>query len=471
MCRLKLYYCLIVSWLFLLCGCATSVQPTAQSLRYAKLLRMTEHPDHTWVEIINPWDTTQVLRQYLLVDQAMSSSALEALQAQHSTSVLLRAPLQRILPQSTVHASLALWMGAQQSLVGLCDTAYIIAPELKQLHLPDFGRGDQPNLERILAVQTDVCLFAPFENTRYASLERAGIPIVDCADYLETSPLGRAEWMRFYGRLWGKSQLADSLFAQEVQHYDSLVRIVQASTAQRAAHPLSPSTSSSPKNLANTTKVGVRSQNVRDISESLRDNPEKVRDNLKNLRDNLTNLRDFPQSLRDNDVRSKQQTSANSATKVASSTVSSSSLQRPPRVWLDLPWQSTWYVPGGSSYLATLIADAGGDYPLRHNTQAGSLPLPLERAWQYAQKADVWVIKGGDEVPSHYAALKEQERVYAQFPAVRSHRVWVCNTMQVPYYEYTPFAPAQLLREWCIMLGTLPSDSSTTLRYFHPLSK
>ena len=119
MCRLKLYYCLIVSWLFLLCGCATSVQPTAQSLRYAKLLRMTEHPDHTWVEIINPWDTTQVLRQYLLVDQAMSSSALEALQAQHPTSVLLRTPLQRILPQSTVHASLALWMGAQQSLVGL----------------------------------------------------------------------------------------------------------------------------------------------------------------------------------------------------------------------------------------------------------------------------------------------------------------------------------------------------------------
>jgi hypothetical protein len=355
--------------------------------------------------------------------------------------------------------------------VGLCDTAYIVAPELKELHLPDFGRGDQPNLERILAVQTDVCLFAPFENTRYASLERAGIPIVDCADYLETSPLGRAEWMRFYGRLWGKSQLADSLFAQEVRHYDSLVRIVQASTAQRAAHLPSPSTSSSPKNLANTTKVGVRSQNVRDISESLRDNPEKVRDNLKNLRGNLSNLRDFPESLRDNDVRSKQQTSANSATKVASSTVSSSSLQRPPRVWLDLPWQSTWYVPGGSSYLATLIADAGGDYPLRHNTQAGSLPLPLERAWQYAQKADVWVIKGGDEVPSHYAALKEQERVYAQFPAVRSHRVWVCNTMQVPYYEYTPFAPAQLLREWCIMLGTLPSDSSTTLRYFHPLSR
>jgi len=176
-------------------------------MRYAKLLRMTDAPDHTWVEIVNPWDTTQVLRQYLLVDQAMSSAAVEALQAQHPTSVLLHTPLQRTLPQSTVHAALALQLGAEHSLVGLCDTAYIVAPELKELHLPDFGRGDQPNVERIIAAKTQACLFAPFENARYESLERAHVPIVDCADYLETSPLGRAEWMRFYGRLWGKSQL------------------------------------------------------------------------------------------------------------------------------------------------------------------------------------------------------------------------------------------------------------------------
>ena len=78
---------------------------------------------------------------------------------------------------------------------------------------------------------------------------------------------------------------------------------------------------------------------------------------------------------------------------------------RAPRVWLDLPWQSTWYAPGGHSYLATLIADAGGDYPLRHNDQAGSLPLPLERAWQYAQTADVWIIKGGDDYLQTSAAL------------------------------------------------------------------
>ena len=132
--------------------------------------------------------------------------------------------------QSTVHASLALKLGVQQQLVGLCDTAYIVAPELKKLHLSDFGRGDQPNVERIIAAQTDACWFAPFEEMRYTSLERANIPVIDCADYLETAPLGRAEWMRFYGRLWGKSQLADSLFEEEVRQYEDLAQKIKESS-------------------------------------------------------------------------------------------------------------------------------------------------------------------------------------------------------------------------------------------------
>ena len=472
MCRLKQSYVLLVAGLLLLCSCASSVSPTAAPLRYAKLLRMTDAPDHPWVEILNPWDTTQVLRQYLLVNQAMSSVAAKALQAQHPASVLLHIPLQRTLPQSTVHASLALRLEAQQSLVGLCDTAYIVAPELKELHLPDFGRGDQPNVERIIAAKTQACLFAPFENARYESLERAQIPVVDCADYLETSPLGRAEWMRFYGRLWGKSQLADSLFACEVRSYERLKQMVHSTLVQTTSSRLSCATSCeasqrerhSKMQSTSIAKIPVDTPNVGGHKKNLRRNPKNVGENSENVGDNFDNLRE-----KENPAY-KAMASREEKSSIASHSTDSVS-HRAPRVWLDLPWQSTWYAPGGHSYLATLIADAGGDYPLRHNDQAGSLPLPLERAWQYAQTADVWIIKGGEELPPNYAALTALSHVYAQFPAVRSHRVWVCPTMQVPYYEHTPFAPTQLLREWCIMLGTLPVDATTSLRYFHPLPR
>lgn len=395
MCRLGSIHALGLVVLFLLIGCASAELPTAVPLRYAKLLRMTEQPDYIWSEVVNPWDTTQVLHQYLLIDKGVSSEKVRTLQTQHKNAVVVRTPLQRSLMQSTVHASLALQLGAQQQLVGLCDTAYIVAPELKKLHLLDFGRGDQPNVERIIAAQTDACWFAPFEEMRYTSLERANIPVIDCADYLETTPLGRAEWMRFYGRLWGKPQLADSLFEEEVRQYEDLAQKIK--------------------------EASNRSQSSFESSQS---------------------------SLRN-----------------------TQNLSHKPRVWLDLPWQSTWYVPGGKSYLSALIADAGGDYALQHNDKSGSLPLPLERAWKYAQQAEVWIIKGGQEVPSDYAELSQLSRVYAHFPAVRSHRVWVCNTMQVPYYEQTPFSPALLLREWCQMLGTLTVGSATSLRYFHPLSR
>ena len=395
MCRLSSICALWLQCLFLLIGCSSVELPTAVPLRYAKLLRMTEQPDYIWTEVVNPWDTTLVLHQYLLIGKGVSSEKVCTLQTQYKTAVVVRTPLQRSLMQSTVHASLALQLGAQQQLVGLCDTAYIVAPELKKLHLSDFGRGDQPNVERIIAAQTDACWFAPFEEMRYTSLERANIPVIDCADYLESTPLGRAEWMRFYGRLWGKAQLADSLFEAEVRQYEDLAQKIKESSN--------------------------RSQSSFESSQS---------------------------SLRNTRI-----------------------LSHKPRVWLDLPWQSTWYVPGGKSYLSALIADAGGDYALQHNDKSGSLPLPLERAWKYAQQAEVWIIKGGQEVPSDYAELSQLSRVYAHFPAVRSHRVWVCNTMQVPYYEQTPFSPALLLREWCQMLGTLTVDSATSLRYFHPLSR
>ena len=416
MCRLSSICALWLQCLFLLIGCTSVELPTAVPLRYAKLLRMTEQPDYIWTEVVNPWDTTQVLHQYLLIDKGVSSEKVRTLQTQHKTAVVVRTPLQRSLMQSTVHASLALQLGAQQQLVGLCDTAYIVAPELKKLHLSDFGRGDQPNVERIIAAQTDACWFAPFEEMRYTSLERANIPVIDCADYLETTPLGRAEWMRFYGRLWGKSQLADSLCEEEVRQYEDLAQKIKESSNR------SPSSS----------EISQSS------FESSQSSSEKSPSSFESSQNSLRNTRN---------------------------------LSHKPRVWLDLPWQSTWYVPGGKSYLSALIADAGGDYALQHNDKSGSLPLPLERAWKYAQQAEVWIIKGGQEVPSDYAELSQLSRVYAHFPAVRSHRVWVCNTMQVPYYEQTPFSPALLLREWCQMLGTLTVDSATFLRYFHPLSR
>jgi len=76
------------------------------------------------------------------------------------------------------------------------------------------------------ASRPDAVFVSPFENAGHGNLERLGVPLIECADYMETSPLGRAEWMRFFGRLAGKGAEADSLFNKVEETYNSLKKKV-----------------------------------------------------------------------------------------------------------------------------------------------------------------------------------------------------------------------------------------------------
>ena len=79
----------------------------------------------------------------------------------------------------------------------------------------DCGDGMNPDMERIIDLHPDAILLSPFENSGgYGRIEKLDIPIIECADYMETSALGRAEWMCFYGLLFGAAPQADSLFAE-----------------------------------------------------------------------------------------------------------------------------------------------------------------------------------------------------------------------------------------------------------------
>ena len=58
---------------------------------------------------------------------------------------------------------------------------------------------------------------SPFQNSSYGPVEKIGIPIIEGADYMEAFPLGRTEWIRFYGLLFGKEEMADSIFKETEQ--------------------------------------------------------------------------------------------------------------------------------------------------------------------------------------------------------------------------------------------------------------
>ena len=100
--------------------------------------------------------------------------------------------------------------------------------------LVDCGDGMNPLVEKIIDAGADAILLSPFENSGgYGRLEDVGIPLIECAEYMEQSPLARAEWMRFYGMLYGKEHEADSLFALVDSSYHALKTLAATSHISR----------------------------------------------------------------------------------------------------------------------------------------------------------------------------------------------------------------------------------------------
>ncbi len=136
-------------------------------------------------------------------------------------------PLQRVCVFTTVHCSLLHDLGVEDRIVGVCDLQYISLPYVqegvRQGTVADLGNSLEPDIERILDLRPDAIMLSPYEGQQKQDrLAELGIPVIKCLDYMEVSPLARAEWMRYYGRLFGVEQTADSLFKSVEASYNSL---------------------------------------------------------------------------------------------------------------------------------------------------------------------------------------------------------------------------------------------------------
>lgn len=190
-------------------------------LKYAKNLCMVRHDGYTIVTMADPWHKDKTLHRYVLA----SDSAIERGGLPEGT--VIRTPMRSAVVFTTIHSSLFLSLGARDIIKGVCDLRYIKLPWIQEQcrlgRIKDCGSGMSPDIEKIIDTKPDAILLSPFENSGgYGKLEEVDIPIVECADYMENSPLARAEWMRFFGMLTGHEREADSMFNAVEQRYLAL---------------------------------------------------------------------------------------------------------------------------------------------------------------------------------------------------------------------------------------------------------
>ena len=215
------------------------------------------------VNIANPWKAGTLLHRYILIpkgkegDETVARLALQRTSGMGCTTDTVRTPVERSAVFIAPHCQLMYELGCQQAIRGVCDLNYINIPDVRkraasagkasagnasaQNSIVDCGSSMAPDIERIIALKPEAILVSPFENSGgYGKLDKLHIPIIEAADYMESSPLGRAEWMKFYGMLFGKDKnisttaagkaseatlpascelRADSLFAQIEKEY------------------------------------------------------------------------------------------------------------------------------------------------------------------------------------------------------------------------------------------------------------
>ena len=226
----------VVILLTLLFSCTGGRGPSAQeagdtvSLKYATQLSIVRHKDYTEVVVKNPWKEGKILHSYLLVPDSIDPQNIShsSLLTPHSSlSTVVRTPLRRSVMFTTVHCAMLMSFGCEQSIAGVADLKYIKIPwiheQVKAGRITDVGEGMSPVVEKIIDQRPDALFLSPFENSGgYGRLEEIGIPIIECAEYMEPSPLARAEWLRFYGMLFGCEARADSLFAVVDSSYCAL---------------------------------------------------------------------------------------------------------------------------------------------------------------------------------------------------------------------------------------------------------
>ena len=190
----------------------------AIKLKYATGFTISKQEDYYLIKIITPYKGATEPLQYVFYPRGSERPAVAA-------DAYVAVPVQRIVCTSTTHIPLLDYLHESQALVGFPSLQYISSARMRQRIdsglVAELGIDQSLNIEKLITLQPDVVMAYTMSSDmgQFALLSEAGIPVIINAEYLEKHPLGRAEWLKLAGILFGKERLADSVFTAIEQAY------------------------------------------------------------------------------------------------------------------------------------------------------------------------------------------------------------------------------------------------------------
>jgi len=357
---MKTHRLLIIFFIFGLYSCEKQPVKKARAdlNKYAHGFQIIPMGEIMRLDVFNPWENARNFTySYYLIPKSI------AVPDSLASRKIIRTPVEKVVVLSTTHIGFIEKLGFESSIIGVSGkdfvTNSIVKKGIEQGLVHDVGYDQNLNYELLLQMKPDLVMAYGIGSDVAAhpsKMNDLNIPVVINAEYLEETPLGRAEWLVFTGSFYNQTEHAQQVFNKIVMEYDSLKNLVSATSHK-------------------------------------------------------------------------------------------------PLVLSGLPYKDNWWVPGGKSYMANMIADAGGDYLWKDNPSRESFVVSLESAIVKASQAEVWINTG--QTHSIQEILESDER-FKIIPSLQKKMVYNDNKEMNPtggneVWETGAANPQDLLRDLILM--------------------
>lgn len=207
-------------------------QAAANEIQYAKGLSIYKYDGFSVVKVSNPWPKAN--KDYTYVLQQNGAVIPDSLKQ----NTIIQVPIKNIIVTSTTHIPSLEMLGVENTLTGFPNLDFVSSDKVRtridQKKIREIGVGQQLNTEVIIDIQPDVIVGYGIDNNNPSldNLQKSGLKVILNGDWNELSPLGKAEWIKFFGALYGLESKADSIFSNIEKDYNTTLEIAKKATTK-----------------------------------------------------------------------------------------------------------------------------------------------------------------------------------------------------------------------------------------------
>ena len=211
--------------LVVLAACAPKTQETNEKaqgdnlMRHARNISVYEKDYGYRMEVICPWDTTLSLGSFAIVKDTTKV-------VDKDVKGVIKSPVRSVISFSATQWSVFMRLGEIDRVKGILEGRFVTDSTMRSLlaqqKVYDIGTEAAADIERMIQLKPDALLYSPYFDGNQGGLNVTGAVLFPFADYMENTPLGRAEWIRIIGMLSGCEDKADAWFDDIEARYSAL---------------------------------------------------------------------------------------------------------------------------------------------------------------------------------------------------------------------------------------------------------